>query len=139
MKKFDEILNDAGFRLENGNWGYEGQFNQRILGVLRGMYENMVSCLSTEEEESEERNIAVKRILSTDIKDLDVSVRLINCLRSVEMETLGDALSVRRSELLKIRHLGSGSLRQLDRIVYNCGLKYGKLSLRDFYIRKTMN
>lgn len=134
MRHFDVLLANAGFHKDDGKWVADGDFNTSLVELLRGMYN---TCFS-EDDGDDEMTFDRKRILSTKLIDLDIPVRLLNCLRQVDMRTLGDALSVKRTELLKIRHLGVGSLRSLDKIVNDCGLHYGKMTLREWNISKTM-
>lgn len=146
-KPFYEILAGSGFELSMGEWLPTRDFENCLVELLGGMYENIMAKIASIEEHVasaakdsnvENLDLSVDNILQTDVKDLDIPVRLINCLRSVEMRTLGDALSVKRTELLKIRHLGVGSLRSLDKIVNDCGLHYGKMTLREWGISKTL-
>lgn len=41
MKSFDDILTDANFQRIEGEWIPNGDFNQCLLDVLRGMYDEI--------------------------------------------------------------------------------------------------
>lgn len=48
------------------------------------------------------------------IDDCNFSVRLLNCLRCNEIHTVGDIVSFKRTEYMRIRNLGKKTLGELD-------------------------
>ncbi len=75
------------------------------------------------EKDSERERI--KKILLTNVDDLELSVRSHNCLKSADIDILGDLVRKDESEMLKFRNFGRKSLAELTEIVENFGLEFG--------------
>ncbi len=56
--------------------------------------------------------------LKKTITDFNLSVRTINCLKNIEVETLGDLVSFNKSDLFKIRGFGKKYYRKLSILSY---------------------
>lgn len=67
----------------------------------------------------------IKKILLTNVDDLELSVRSHNCLKSADINILGDLVRKDESEMLKFRNFGRKSLAELMEIVENLGLEFG--------------
>jgi len=67
----------------------------------------------------------IKKILLTNVDDLELSVRSHNCLKSADINILGDLVRKDESEMLKFRNFGRKSLAVLTEIVENFGLEFG--------------
>ena len=67
----------------------------------------------------------IKKILLTNVDDLELSVRSHNCLKSADINILGDLVRKDESEMLKFRNFGRKSLAELTEIVENFGLEFG--------------
>lgn len=67
----------------------------------------------------------IKKILLTNVDDLELSVRSHNCLKSADINILGDLVRKDESEMLKFRNFGRKSLAELMEIVENFGLEFG--------------
>lgn len=85
---------------------------------------------SQEEDEKVESAVdaefeRLRKILTTGVDDLELSVRSHNCLKSASIKTLGDLVRKDESELLKFRNFGRKSLSELMEIVENYGLDFG--------------
>lgn len=76
-------------------------------------------------EEFDESSLHMRQLLQTKLVDLDLSVRALNCLKSAEVETLGDLVQFNRNDLLKFRNFGKKSLDELDKLVKNKNLSFG--------------
>ena len=76
-------------------------------------------------DEFDESALHVRQILKTKLTDLDLSVRALNCLKSADLETLGDLVTIQRSALLKFRNFGKKSLNELEELVKSKGLDFG--------------
>ncbi|MCX7879355.1 MAG: DNA-directed RNA polymerase subunit alpha [Ignavibacteria bacterium] len=74
-------------------------------------------------EESE--NQKLRKILSTPIEELEISVRAYNCLKSNNIKTFGQIVSLTEQELLKLKNFGKKSLKELEEIVHQYGLEFG--------------
>ncbi|KER10815.1 MAG: DNA-directed RNA polymerase subunit alpha [[Candidatus Thermochlorobacteriaceae] bacterium GBChlB] len=67
----------------------------------------------------------IRNILMTRMEDIELSVRSHNCLRSAEIETLGQLVSKREEELLGFKNFGKKSLAELKELVESKGLHFG--------------
>lgn len=78
--------------------------------------------VETEKDTEAER---IRKILTTSIDDLELSVRSHNCLKAANIKYLGDLVRKDESEMLKFRNFGRKSLAELLEIVDNYGLEFG--------------
>ncbi len=78
---------------------------------------------SSESLDDNEKNI--RQILQAKLIDMDLSVRALNCLKSAELETLGDLVAFHKADLLKFRNFGKKSLAELEELVRSKGLEFG--------------
>src|SRR5574344_616224 len=76
-------------------------------------------------EEFDETTLHVRQVLKSKLTDLDLSVRALNCLKSAEVESLGDLVSFNKADLLKFRNFGRKSLTELENLVKSKGLEFG--------------
>lgn len=63
--------------------------------------------------------------LKKPITDFDLSVRTINCLKNIDVETLGDLVSFNKSDLVGLRGFGKKVLQEIENVVLSHGLKFG--------------
>ncbi len=77
------------------------------------------------EEEFDEEVLHMRQLLKSKLVDMDLSVRALNCLKSAEVETLGELVVFNRAELLKFRNFGKKSLTELDELLANLNLSFG--------------
>lgn len=73
----------------------------------------------------DEASLVIRQILKSKLVDMDLSVRALNCLKSAELETLGDLVAIHKSDLLKFRNFGKKSLSELEDLVKAKGLEFG--------------
>ena len=78
-----------------------------------------------ESDEVDEDSMLMRQILQSKLVDMDLSVRALNCLKSAELETLGDLVAIHKSDLLKFRNFGKKSLAELEELVKSKGLEFG--------------
>lgn len=76
-------------------------------------------------EEFDEEVLHMRQLLKTKLSDMDLSVRALNCLKSAEVETLGDLVGFNKTDLLKFRNFGKKSLTELDDLLANLNLSFG--------------
>ena len=76
-------------------------------------------------EEFDEEVLHMRQLLKTKLVDMDLSVRALNCLKSAEVETLGDLVVFNKTDLLKFRNFGKKSLSELEELLANLGLSFG--------------
>ena len=60
-------------------------------------------------EEFDEEVLHMRQLLKTKLVDMDLSVRALNCLKSAEVETLGDLVVFKKTDRLKFRNFGKKS------------------------------
>ena len=65
------------------------------------------------DEEREKKRSRKNQILETPISDFELSVRSRNCLRKMNIRTLGDLLNITEAELLSYKNFGETSLREI--------------------------
>ncbi|MBP1630906.1 MAG: DNA-directed polymerase subunit alpha [Bacteroidetes bacterium] len=76
-------------------------------------------------EEFDENTLHIRQLLKTKLVDMDLSVRALNCLKSAEVETLGELVSFNKADLLKFRNFGRKSLTELENLVKSKSLEFG--------------
>ena len=76
-------------------------------------------------EEFDEEVLHTRQLLKTKLVDMDLSVRALNCLKSADVETLGELVVFNKTDLLKFRNFGKKSLTELDELLANLNLSFG--------------
>jgi DNA-directed RNA polymerase subunit alpha len=77
------------------------------------------------DEEKEKKKDRRTQILETPISDFELSVRSRNCLKKMNLNTLGDLLNITEVELLSYKNFGETSLREIKIILESKGLRLG--------------
>lgn len=78
-----------------------------------------------ENEEFDEEVLHMRQLLKTKLIDLDLSVRALNCLKSADVDSLGDLVTFNKNDLLKFRNFGKKSLTELDDLLNGMNLNFG--------------
>ena len=81
--------------------------------------------VDNETEEFDEEILHMRQLLKTKLVDMDLSVRALNCLKSAEVETLGELVGYNKNDLLKFRNFGRKSLTELDELLAGLNLSFG--------------
>ena len=76
-------------------------------------------------EEFDEEVLHMRQLLKTKLIEMDLSVRALNCLKSAEVETLGELVVFNKNDLLKFRNFGKKSLSELEDLLATLGLSFG--------------
>ncbi len=76
-------------------------------------------------EEFDEEVLHMRQLLKSKLVDMDLSVRALNCLKSAEVETLGELVKFNKNDLLKFRNFGKKSLTELDELLASLNLSFG--------------
>lgn len=76
-------------------------------------------------EDFDEEVLHMRQLLKTKLTDMGLSVRALNCLKSAEVETLGELVVFNKNDLLKFRNFGRKSLNELDELLQNLNLSFG--------------
>lgn len=86
---------------------------------------SMVMIYDEEKEKWLDRH---NRILEIPISDFELSVRSRNCLKKMNINTLGDLLRISESELLSYKNFGETSLTEIKKILNQKQLSLGMTS-----------
>lgn len=78
-----------------------------------------------EPEQVDEELLHMRKLLKTNLNDLDLSVRAYNCLKAADVRALGDLVSLEISDMMKFRNFGKKSLAELEQLVSDKGLTFG--------------
>ncbi|MBQ0115464.1 MAG: DNA-directed RNA polymerase subunit alpha [Bacteroidales bacterium] len=78
-----------------------------------------------DDEEFDEGVLKMRQLLKTKLTDMDLSVRALNCLKSAEVETLGELVVYNKTDLLKFRNFGKKSLTELEDLLAGNDLTFG--------------
>ncbi len=97
------------------------------------MREHIQLFINFDIEQEEEQQVSpkdteaerIRKILTTNVEELELSVRSHNCLKAANIKTLGDLVRKDESEMLKFRNFGRKSLAELMDIVESLGLDFG--------------
>ena len=103
------------------------EFESRAKATLH-MGDEKIALETPENEENEEFDeevLHMRQLLKTKLVDMDLSVRALNCLKSAEVETLGELVVFNKTDLLKFRNFGKKSLTELDELLANLNLSFG--------------
>jgi DNA-directed RNA polymerase subunit alpha len=78
------------------------------------------------DEDNEKRTEKRNALLETPVTDFELSVRARNCLKKMNIRTLGDLLKITEAELLGYKNFGETSLEEIRTMLTNKGLKLGQ-------------
>jgi DNA-directed RNA polymerase subunit alpha len=77
------------------------------------------------DEEIEKTKDQRNKILETPISDFELSVRSRNCLKKMNLNTIGDLLRITEAELLAYKNFGETSLTEIKAVLETKGLRLG--------------
>ncbi len=78
-----------------------------------------------ETKEVDEEILHMRKILKTELVDLDLSVRALNCLKAADIRSLSELVSFDVADMLKFRNFGKKSLTEIQDLVKSKGLSFG--------------
>lgn len=76
------------------------------------------------------------------LKDIGLSVRSLNCMRACEIETVGELVALKMTEITKCRNFGRKSLNELQELLCKMNLEFGMWRNPDYdysYLRRKSN
>ncbi len=76
-------------------------------------------------EEFDEEVLRTRQLLQKKLVDMGLSVRALNCLKSADVETLGELVVFNKNDLHKFRNFGKKSLTELDEMLAGLNLSFG--------------
>lgn len=101
----------------------------KILKEHLTIFINFEEEVEEEEDELDEADQKLKASLSKHVEELELSVRSLNVLRSLEIDFIGDLVKRNEKELTKSRHYSDQSLLELKQKLSTLGLQFG---MREF-------
>ncbi len=73
----------------------------------------------------DEEYLHMRKLLKTQLHELDLSVRAYNCLKSADVKTLGDLARLDIADMMKFRNFGKKSLTELEQLIQDKNLHFG--------------
>jgi DNA-directed RNA polymerase subunit alpha len=115
------LYDDALECLQRVLKGYPNHARARLF------YKDVLSCRQmvvpeAGDEEIEPRN----RLLDAAISDFELSVRARNCLKRMNIRTVGDLLRLNETELTSYKNFGESSLAEIKALLAKRGLRLGQ-------------
>lgn len=99
--------------------------NHRRASMFR---KDIESSMNMHYDENQERNREKRNaILDTPISDFELSVRSRNCLKKMNINSLGDLLRISEAELLSYKNFGETSLNEIKAMLKQKNLRIGQL------------
>ena len=147
-------IKKCNFRIENAMVGQRGDYDKLILEVWTDgsiMPEDAVADAAkilkdylmhfinfNEEFEDEEESVdeeleKLKATLNTPVEELELSVRSSNCLRNINVKTIGDLAMLTEEEISKTKNFGKKSLQEIKEKLAEYGLSLG---MKDYLEQK---
>ncbi len=83
-----------------------------------------VSLIEEPAEQIDEESIRIRKELTRNIDDLELSVRSYNCLQTAGIKTLADLVKYEENAMLKFRNFGRKSLAELNDKLTELGLHF---------------
>ncbi|MEM8834443.1 MAG: DNA-directed RNA polymerase subunit alpha C-terminal domain-containing protein [Planctomycetota bacterium] len=78
-------------------------------------------------DEEHDRDLAKRNaLMDTPVTDFELSVRARNCLKKMNIRTLGDLLRVTEAELMGYKNFGEASLNEIKEMLATKGLRLGQ-------------
>ena len=81
--------------------------------------------LRADEEEEDKEKLRIRALLEKSVEEMELSVRSANCLRAAEIKTIADLVQKPESAMLKYRNFGRKSLKEINDILTEMGLRFG--------------
>ncbi|KKL22759.1 hypothetical protein LCGC14_2432210 [marine sediment metagenome] len=79
------------------------------------------------DEDQAKRTARRNAVLDIPVTDFELSVRARNCLKKMNIRTLGDLVSTNEAQLLSYKNFGETSLREIKAILAQKGLTLGQM------------
>ena len=122
------VLYEEQGRLEDAEWCLKSVLSKypnhrrarHFLGSVQSSYTMIYD--ETSQREHEHRSA----VLDTVVTDFELSVRSRNCLRQMNIRTLGDLLKTTEAELLSYKNFGETSLNEIKAMLKQKGLSLGQ-------------
>lgn len=127
------LLNASLLYEDRGDYAEAADCLRRVLQVepnhrrARLFLKSVESCRQMViREPGDERIDPRQRMLASPISEFELSVRARNCLKKMNIRTLGDLTRLREEELLAYKNFGETSLTEIKALLQRRGLKLGQ-------------
>ncbi len=142
----------SNFKVEPARVGQRGDYDKLILEVwtdgsilpeeavadaakiLKDYLMHFINFSEEFEDEEEEVDAEIeklKAVLETPVEELELSVRSSNCLRNINIKTIGDLAKKSEEEISKTKNFGKKSLQEIKDKLAEFGLALGMKELLD--------
>ena len=139
-------IKKCSFRVENARVGQRGDYDKLVLEVwtdgsiqpedavadaskiLKDYLTHFINFneeFQDEDEEVDEEEERMKKILDTPVEELELSVRSSNCLRNINVKTIGDLTRLTEDEISRTKNFGKKSLQEIKDKLFEYGLILG--------------
>lgn len=126
------LLNAAGLYEERGAYDAALSCLRRVLKAYpnhrraRLYFKSVESCRQMVIEDAGTEPIDARtRLLATPLSEFELSVRARNCLKKMNIRTLGDLVRLSEAELLAYKNFGETSLSEINALLVKKGLRLG--------------
>ncbi len=150
-------ISKSNFRVENARVGQRGDYDKLILEVWTDgsilpedavadaakilkdyllHFINFNEEFEDEEDEYDEEIERMKTVLETPVEELELSVRSSNCLRNINIKTIGDLARKTEDEISKTKNFGKKSLQEIKDKLEEYGLTLGMAEILEEKLAK---
>ena len=105
----------------------------KIIKEHFSIFINFDESLVNNNEEIDEEEARIRKILDTSVEELELTVRSSNCLKNANIRTIGDLTKKTEEEIAKTRNFGKKSLSEIKDKLKEWGLTLG---MTDFSVLK---
>lgn len=126
------LINLAVIHEDNADFDEAAACLQRVVTAYpnharaRMFLRDVESSLEMVIDDAAEKRVETRnRLLETPISEFELSVRARNCLKKMNIESLGDLLKLTESELLAYKNFGETSLEEINALLQKRGLRLG--------------
>jgi DNA-directed RNA polymerase subunit alpha len=145
-------IRKCNFKVEKTRVGQKGDYDKLILEVWTDgsilpedavadaskilkdylvQFINFNEEFEDEESELDEEMEKLKAIMDTPVEELELSVRSSNCLRNINVKTIGDLARLTEDEISKTKNFGKKSLQEIKDKLAEYGLNLGMKDMID--------
>jgi DNA-directed RNA polymerase subunit alpha len=118
LGRYDDALSCVNRVLDEFPNEERARLFKKDMAASKGMYYD---------EEGEKYREKRDALLETPISDFELSVRSRNCLKQMDIHTLGDLLRTTQQELLAYKNFGETSLHEIEAMLSQKSLRIGQL------------
>ena len=106
----------------------------KIIKEHFSIFINFDESLVSNNEEVDEEEARIRKILDTSVEELELTVRSSNCLKNANIRTIGDLTRKTEDEIAKTRNFGKKSLSEIKEKLKEWNLSLG---MTDYSVLKT--